>query len=297
MRRNKKNQVSELYMLDSFSVKAKEASFYIEDLKAHLSNHAFVNNPHKHDFYLILFITRGGGTHMIDFIEYPVTARSVFAMTPGQIHSWKLDTGTEGFILFFHSDFYRMRSIDTELIDLPYFHPLNPGPRIELTESDSDLMNTIMSCMLEEFATCAEYSLQILRGYLEIILLKLSRNYKAIDTGKIDVTSYKLRKLEQLIDKHYLSKKQPRDYADLMNLSPSYLNTLTKKSIGKTLTDLISERLILEAKRFLSYSDLHVSEISNKLHFHDTSYFIRFFKKHTGSTPEQFKESIKRTAL
>ncbi len=255
-----------------------------------------MNNPHKHDFYLILFLTRGGGTHMIDFIEYPVTEGSVFAMTPGQVHSWKLDHGTEGFILFFLPDFYRMQSIDTEWIDLPYFHPLNPGPWIELTGNDREYMATIMGCMLEEFSNGAKYSLRILRGYLEIILLKLSRNYKPVDNGKRDVSSYKMRQLEQLIDKHYLFKKQPRDYADLMNLSPSYLNSLTKKSIAKTLTNLISERLILEAKRFLSYSDLHVSEISNKLHFHDTSYFIRFFRKHTGSTPEQFKETINRTA-
>lgn len=80
----------------------------------------------------------------------------------------------------------------------------------------------------------------------------------------------------------------------MMNLSPSYLNTICKEALGKTLTDLISGRLILEAKRLFSYSDLNVSQVASRLNFADPSYFTRFFKKHTGLTPEQFKEGVSR---
>ena len=96
-----------VYCLDTFSEKAKSSSFYIETLQAHLLDHSFINDPHKHDHYLILYITKGGGTHTIDFKTYPVRKASFFVMTPGQVHSWKLDEGTDGYILFFEnvSDF------------------------------------------------------------------------------------------------------------------------------------------------------------------------------------------------
>jgi AraC-like DNA-binding protein len=77
-----------------------------------------------------------------------------------------------------------------------------------------------------------------------------------------------------------------------MNLSPSYLNSICKQTLGKTLTDLISDRIILEAKRLFSYTDLNVNQVASRLNFSDPSYFIRFFRKHTQLTPEQFKESL-----
>jgi AraC-like DNA-binding protein len=79
-----------------------------------------------------------------------------------------------------------------------------------------------------------------------------------------------------------------------MNLSASYLNTLCKQNLGKTLGDLIHERVILEAKRFFAFSDLTVSQVADALRFTEASYFIRFFRKETGLTPEQFREQIKR---
>jgi AraC-like DNA-binding protein len=79
----------------------------------------------------------------------------------------------------------------------------------------------------------------------------------------------------------------------MMNLSPSYLNTICKETLDKTLTDLISERLILEAKRLFSYSDLNVTQVATKLNFADPSYFTRFFRKHTGVTPEEFREGVR----
>jgi AraC family transcriptional activator of pobA len=76
-----------------------------------------------------------------------------------------------------------------------------------------------------------------------------------------------------------------------MNLSTAYLNNLCKKHLGKTLSDLINERVLLEAKRLFAYTDLTVSQVADKLRFSDASYFIRFFRKNSGLTPEQFKES------
>jgi AraC family transcriptional activator of pobA len=254
-----------VYCLDSFSQQAGANSFYIERLAAHLRNHSFVNDAHKHDFYLILYITQGGGEHTIDFKTYHALPGSFFVMTPGQVHSWKLKPGTDGFIIFFDNEFVQFPSN-------PYIKPRDIGA-----------LDVIVS------ETYKEDDTKIRRAWLKVLLLKLSTYYQ--ENGTINGTTFKIRQLEQLIDKNFLKLKKPADYANLMNLAPAYLNNLCKKHLGKTLSDLINERIVLEGKRLFAYTDLNVAQVSNKLRFSEPSYFVRFFRKNAGVTPEQFKES------
>jgi AraC family transcriptional activator of pobA len=281
-----------IYCLDDFSKKADHSSFYTEKLSTHLVNHPFVSKPHKHDFYLILYIIRGGGTHTIDFQTYPITKGGFYLMTPGQVHSWALNADTEGYILFFRKDFYQLNLDASSPVDFPFFHSLNASPFIDI-KNDSTI-DFILEEILREFHRQTQPDHRMLRAYLDLLLLKLSRVYKTENEVPLHDRIYKLRKLEQLIDKHFIKLKQPREYADLMHLSPSYLNTLCKQNLNKTLGDLIQERILLEIKRLLAYTDFSLKQIADKLNFSDPSYLIRFFKKNTGFTPEQFKESINR---
>ena len=76
-----------------------------------------------------------------------------------------------------------------------------------------------------------------------------------------------------------------------MNLSEKHLNRMSKECLNKTTTELIAERIVLEAKRLLIHSKQTISEIANELGYEDNSYFSRFFKKHTEQTPAQFLNS------
>jgi len=271
-----------VYCLDSFGEKAKTSSFYIEKLDAHLRNHAFVNTPHKHDHYLILYVTKGGGTHTIDFRSYVVKPGSFFMMTPGQVHSWKLAEGTDGFIIFFENDFYGLNATDWSLQEFPFFHALTADPHVE------NVRDKMVDVVVREMFV--EKDRRLLRTYLDLLLQKLSRYYHDGATSEANPVTFRMRKLEQLIDSNFVKLKKPGDYGNLMNLSTAYLNNLCKKHVGKTLSDLINERIVLEAKRLFAYTDMSVGQVGDKLKFSETSYFIRFFKKNVGMTPERFKE-------
>ncbi len=285
-------------MLDAFSRKAKDSSFYIERFAHHLEKHKFVSRPHSHDFYLLLYVTEGTGDHTIDFITHAVSPGSFFVMTPGQVHSWNLMEGIDGYVIFFHPAFYKMQMQESNLIAFPFFHALNANPCITLDAHQQTVIGFVADQMHTEFTSSPAADLRLLRNYLEILLLKLSANFQIEQQEDFtNSVSFKIRKLEQLVENHYVKMKEPRQYADLMNLSPSYLNSICKQALGKTLTDIISDRIILEAKRLFSYTDLNVSQVANRLNFTDASYFIRFFKKHTSLTPEQFKETLNRGAL
>ena len=285
----KSNTETPIYDLEAFSDKATWADFYIQDLKRHVKEHEFISKPHKHDFYLILFIAEGQGVHTIDFKEYPVRSNSIFLMTPGQVHTWNLSPDTDGFVVFFTKEFYQMQLSENSLLEFPFYHSLAASPVIEL--ADDDAVRFSLRQMFKVYSSSNTPSLRLLRAYLDILLLEVAKYYDPSQAVNTHGNTFKLRKLEQLIDENFKTLKQPSDYGELMNLSSTYLNSICKDNLDKTLTELIQERILLEAKRLFAYSDLNVNQVAEKLNFSDASYFIRWFKKISGITPEEFRNS------
>ncbi|HRI26073.1 MAG TPA: AraC family transcriptional regulator, partial [Ferruginibacter sp.] len=102
----------------------------------------------------------------------------------------------------------------------------------------------------------------------------------------------RFEELLRLLETNISSKKNVSDYTALLNLSAYQLNSITKASVGKTVSELINEQIILEAKRYLLATSNQVKDIADQLGYEDPSYFIRFFKKQTGSSPEAFRNNF-----
>jgi AraC family transcriptional regulator, transcriptional activator of pobA len=102
-----------------------------------------------------------------------------------------------------------------------------------------------------------------------------------------------LRNFEKLVEQHYKEKKLPREYAEMLFVTPNHLNTMCTTTAGKSAGELIRERVLLEAKRLLVNSQLSIAEIGYQLSFEDNAYFSRFFKKYTATTPESFRKTHK----
>jgi AraC family transcriptional activator of pobA len=98
-----------------------------------------------------------------------------------------------------------------------------------------------------------------------------------------------LRKFLNLIEKNVSILKFPREYAELLYVTPNHLNAICKELLGKSAGGMIRDRVVLEAKRLMINLDLSISEIAYELNFRDNSYFSKFFKKYTGITPEEFR--------
>jgi AraC family transcriptional regulator, transcriptional activator of pobA len=125
---------------------------------------------------------------------------------------------------------------------------------------------------------------------LMIILVRLSRVVP--DTFKKGASKHNvvlMRQFEKLIEQHFREKRLPKEYAEMMFVTPNHLNALSNDVAGKSAGELIRERILLEAKRLLANSDLMISQIAAILHFEDNAYFTRFFKKYLGTTPEGFR--------
>lgn len=267
------------------------AEIIVTRLRAFINSHQGLVFPHRHDFYQIALFTQGGGQHSIDFQQYDVVPHQVYYMAPGQVHTWDFDEHTEGYVINFNESLFASFLNNAHFVrDFPLFSGLNRSSVHTLDMACCMDVEQTFARMLEEFEHGSDYKMDMLRGLLITILVRLSR---AMPTGfKEGVSKHNLvlmRQFEKLIEEHYREKRLPKAYAEMMFVTPNHLNALVNSAVGKSAGEIIRERVLLEAKRLLANSDMLVSQISEALSFEDDAYFIRFFKKYLGVTPERFR--------
>jgi AraC-like DNA-binding protein len=268
-------------------------------LRDFVNSHRDIQFPHRHDFYQIVLFTRGGGRHSIDFQQYEVLPHHVYYMAPGQIHTWDFDAQTEGYIVNFNESFFTAICHNPNFVrDFPLFNNISSLPVNTLDMSCCSEVEQTFAQMLEEFEKGGDYQMDILRGMLLVVLVRLSR--VAPSTFKPGISKHAMmlmRQFEKLIESNYRDKRLPKAYAEMLFVTPNHLNALTNEIIGKSAGELIRDRVLLEAKRLLVNSDMMVSQIADTLNFEDNAYFTRFFKKYTGATPEVFRTTFDSSAV
>lgn len=250
--------------------------------------------PHRHNYYHLLWMTEAAGTHMLDFESYEVRRHSVFFVSPGQLHFWNSSVQPRGYVLNFSTEFFvQMFPRAEDIAQFPFFHIARDIPVLYMEPAQHDSLLPLIVSMEQELASRAQGRLDVVRSYLLILLTRLRRLYPAHDAPGLSAQNYALTKrYKLLIEQHYLDFGPVREYADRLHVTERQLNDALKKTIGKTASQLVQDRLVLESKRLLSNTDLSVAEIAHQLHFEDFAYFCRFFKKHTQLTPGEFKKRV-----
>ena len=255
---------------------------------------AQVTYPHRHNFYEILYVTGGAGTHFIDFNAYPIEPNTFFFISPGQVHYWNTTVPIEGEILVFMDDFLLLAPADYMVLqELSFFHTVEGSPALHINEAEHLHVTRLFKVIAEEFNAYEYRAASVLRSYLHILLIQIQRIY-AMQEGKAgngqDKTRQKLtRRFKQLVSKQFVTKQSVADYADQLGVTVNHLNKTVKAATGYTPGQLIRQEIVLEAKRLIQHTDLTATEIGYRLAFDDPSYFGRFFKREVGVSPGQFR--------
>lgn len=272
-----------------------EKDFYVNNLKKHIAhNQSKITKPHKHNSYLCILFTKGIGTHEIDFNTYPIQPGSLFVISSGKTHHWELSDDVDGFIFTHTKDAYNLHYSHNKLSDFPFFQSVQNSPFIELDENQSAEIAVLFASMLSEYEHHEMFKHQALISFSDIIYTKLSRIYLKDKTAQIinhSLYAQKFNELESLIEKHFMMEKSPSKYASMLNISAKHLNRITQSVIGKTTSEVILDRIILEAKRIMLHTSKSFSEIAIGLGYEDYAYFSRLFKQKTSLTPSDFIKS------
>ncbi len=288
-----------VYSIDKFKRSPSPFSqFQIEVFDA--DRHFEVQYPHRHDFFEILFLTKGSGIHIIDFKEYQITENSIFFLSPGQIHSIEFSKDIEGYIFLFTPEFYLLNKQNKhKLLEFPFFYHLGESqPPIYLKgEVDISFLTDLFKKGCKEIKLADDNTPEMISALLDLVLTSSKRLYPT--TGNVISTKsghLLVKKFKQLIEENYQNNLSVSQYANQLHITASHLTETVKSVTGRTSTDFINDKITLEIKRLLLYSDLSATEIALQLNFNDQSYFTKYFKKHTGDTPKQFRnKSIKST--
>ncbi|MVM41218.1 helix-turn-helix domain-containing protein [Spirosoma sp. HMF3257] len=279
-----------VYKLQSFPRHEPNALFYMTRLEKLVQEFKGIDNPHSHTFYLLMWIVQGSGTHTIDFRTYQIGPSQLYFLTPGQVHSWQLSPDVQGYNLFFDANFFRGR-FGNRLYQYPFFHSHQHQPLLELTDQQA-LFSDLFSYAYKEYENQQPNRTDVFLSFVHILLEHANRLYNQQWIGTDTHLYDRIRDYEELIERQFLTVREVRDYADQMNLTPNYLNHICKKVLGKTASQLLHDRIIIEAQRLLTHTPQSIKEIAFQVGFDDPSYFVRFFKKTTGQTPAEFRQSI-----
>ena len=262
-------------------------NFAIRDIEEMLGENDLVQELHRHDFFYILFVSEGAGRHEIDFTGYDIAGQSLFLMRPGQVHAITLKAGSRGYLLQVGPDFFTDDQRARKMLQKAAYQN-----HYALDRNNSEKLGQTLAALLNEYEQRRQGFEEAVKSLLTIFVIDVLRFCEACDTPKPSDFSYaqeKLEKLMALLETNIASVKKPAAYAEMLHLTPYQLNAVTKKLLGQTASDVIHAHVILEAKRLLLSTTNQVGSIAYGLGYVDVSYFIRFFKKQTGQSPEQFR--------
>ncbi|PWA04491.1 helix-turn-helix domain-containing protein [Flavobacterium psychrotolerans] len=267
-------------------------SFSIREIQELLEGKDMIQELHRHDFYYILVLEKGSGSHEIDFTSYEIFDYSIFLMRPGQVHQLNLKSGSSGYLLQFKTDFfYTQNKLSQELL-----RKVSHINFCSLNGNGFKRMEAILSYILKEYSEKQEGYQEVIKSNLSILFIELVRHRQNKKNTTNDTNQYsqeQLEKFHELLETHITKNKQVSQYADMLHISIYQLNAITKTLLNRTPSELINEHIVLESKRQLLATSNQVNQIADHLGYDDISYFIRFFKKHTNYSPEAFRNNFK----
>ncbi len=253
------------------------------------------DTPHRHNYYTVIWSYTATGKHIIDFNEYPIRPNDVFFVSPEQVHQVITDPSPTGYVILFTPEFLEKNSIREDFIaNLKLFQKSDETPPLPLTQTMIGPLKIFADQMMSAFRSENDLRFETVGAYLKLFLIECNghcsisglANIQSIDAGKTIVKNFKT-----IVEKHFTTWHQVKDYAGALFVSPNYLNEVIKSAMHTSAKDYIQNRIILEAKRMAVFTGKSSKEIGFDLGFEDPSHFSKFFKANTRQSLQQFKQT------
>lgn len=250
------------------------------------------------NYYSIIWVQKGRGNLKVDFSEHDFSENNLLAFAPYQPFMIQTNSVFEGVVLNFHPDFFCIHKHHAEVAcNGVLFNNIYEPAYVAIDELSKNTMEIVLSQMKSEMQNPALAQYELLVSYLKIFLITASRlkaEQKVATSNFVSENKepFILQNLKNYIELHFKTKHSASDYSELLNISPKALAKITKKHFNKTLTNIISERIIIEAKRELYLTNKAVKEIAYELGYDDEHYFSRFFKNNADVSPQMYRETV-----
>ena len=250
--------------------------------------------------YKLILIRKGKGQVTFDVVRYDFSENCLIRFPIYQPFQIEANGPLDGVLLQFHPDFfwnqrYQMESTCKQVL----FKSINEVPLIKISKPEMDQLLYPLDHLVSELKSDRLGRYDITIAWVKIFMVYASRikmEKGKINSATLSEAHYIIRKLIDAVEQHFQHKHRPADYAKLLNVTVKTLNRTAKQHLAKTVSDMISERIITQAKHELFLNDKPIKEIALELGFHDVAYFSRVFKVQTGVSPDGYRKSLVKDA-
>ncbi|MDA0108837.1 helix-turn-helix transcriptional regulator [Vibrio sp. La 4.2.2] len=242
--------------------------------------------PHRHDYFEVIWCLDDSGSQRIDFVDYLSVKGRFFTIAPGQVHESN-SLGSNVKMLIFSTDFFENRYRHQLMFDAIFSAHQNQHPYIDTQGRGATQLDAVFDLLLEEYQR-EDTDWDLIESLLTCFLRYLVR-FSVDKTEAITVRDERISQVITLIETHYQSERNVAFYADKLSITSKRLNELSKAHLGKTITKLLHDRVLLEANRELIFSTKTVKAIALQLGFEDPAYFGRFYRTNMGESPAEFR--------
>lgn len=262
------------------------------------NNSSYFDHIQRNNYFTIIMVTSGEGVAKVDLNEYSFKENTLFAFYPYQPFMLDSDGALFGVCIQFHHDFFCIYRHHKEIAaNGVLFNNIYRQPFIRLQEDSKKALLNIVTEIVHELQMEALRKDEVLVSYLKIFLV-LATRIKLEQQSVRETTMSNIKQLtivqnlRNAIEENFRLKHSAGDYAEMLHVTLISLSRVTKNHFNKTLSDLITERIIVEAKRELYLSDKTIKEIAYELGYEDEYYFSRVFKSKTDISPQLYRDTI-----
>ena len=247
-------------------------------------------DPHALSFLDILLVTTGRGWFEIDGARHAVAPGLLLVTTPGQVRRWDV-TGLDGACVFFTKEFLRDAFADARFLDqFAFFNAARPSSALLLPAAERTQFLRRFRRMREELRTMRDDASDLLRARLYELLVLINRWYRQDHPQTHAATRNGIvERFQLMLDREFRQLHRVQDYASRLGVSPGHLNLLCRTHAGRSASAEIHQRVLLEARRLLRYTDKPAFVVAQELGFADPAYFGRFFRRETNVTPRAYR--------
>lgn len=241
--------------------------------------------------YHILWMRSGVDAVSIDFHRYPVEANTIFFVTPGQSVRFDCSHAAEGCIISISRwTFMEITRDDFAIRGVSLVTSVSEIPRIILSPKIGNRVSSIAEMIDELAGSEIPAKEEAIASLLRTLFIYCdSRCNIRIDhdsnPGKVQIVT----EFKALVAANFTCCHKVKDYADMLNITPGYLNQVVREVLGVTAKSVIQEQLTIEARRELKFSNDSVKEIAFRLGFSEPFHFSTYFKKQMGYSPSKYR--------
>ncbi|MBB6369563.1 helix-turn-helix domain-containing protein [Chryseobacterium shigense] len=284
------NPILDIDWTEKSAARKELNEFFIEPLQV-LKDAKTPSQPHRKTVNDFIFIANGSIEKMVCSSLYGVEKGMIMLLPPHKIRTFIHNTSdVEGFYCHFSNEFIAEGPGLKYLQDILNHADIIYNPTLVLDDEHRERIFLILQQM--EALYHQNQGLDLIRLYLFTLLGEIRHFIEKLPHPNLSVNETLVFRFRKLITSEIQNLHSVKEYADLLSVSPNHLNKSVKNVTGKTASEIINESLLMEAKALLSLSHLSVSEIAFALGVDDVSYFSRFFRKHSGVSPSDYRKRI-----